>query len=195
MVSFVGAIFGSVYTDRWGRRPQLLVGTVLFVVIFVVITPLNAINLQPDATGALHSLQPSQAWAIIGLVFIFGFIFSTTYTPLQILYPVECLRFEGRAKGMGMYNLFAQIAGFYNTFVTGIAFTNIGWKYYFLFIFWNTLAVVFIYFFFVETRKRTLEELAEIFRSQFPVRTSLAKSQIVIRGDEIITHTVDKVVW
>jgi len=71
--------------------------------------------------------------------------------------------------------LFLDIAGFYNTFVTEIAFTGAGWKYYMLFIFWDTLEAVFIYFFFVETKKRTLEELGAIFRSPNPVRASLRK--------------------
>jgi hypothetical protein len=57
--------------------------------------------------------------------------------------------------------------------VTEIAFTKAGWKYYMLFICWDTLEAVFIYVFFVETKQRTLEELGAIFRSPNPVRASL----------------------
>lgn len=70
-----------------------------------------------------------------------------------------------------------------NTFVTGIAFTGAGWKYYFLFIFWDLFEFAFIYFFFVETKNRTLEELSEIFQAEKPVKFSLQK-----RSVEIITH-------
>jgi hypothetical protein len=40
---------------------------------------------------------------------------------------------------------------------------------------------------------RTLEELAEIFRAKYPVKTPFSKSKIVISGDEILIHEVDKV--
>ena len=86
-----------------------------------------------------------------------------------------------------MYNFWVNIASFYNTFVTGIAFTGAGWKYYFLFIFWDIFEFAFIYFFFVETKNRTLEELTEIFASPKPVQYSLKKAEVVIHGDDYVT--------
>jgi Na+/melibiose symporter-like transporter len=111
-------------------------------------------------------------------------VYSAGWTPLQALYPVEVLRYESRAKGMGFYNFWVNIAGFYNTFVTGIAFTGAGWKYYFLFIFWDVLEVALIYFLFVETKNRTLEELAEIFRAKNPVSFSLKKTEVAVIKDK-----------
>jgi MFS family permease len=136
VVSFAGAIFGAFYTDKWGRRPQLLVSTGMVVFIFSIVCALVATNLikGPDGnpvlddTGTPRIKSVPQAKAMIGFLFIFGFIISAGYTPLQQLYPVECLRYESRAKGMAFYNFFVNIAGFYNTFVTGIAFAGAGWK-------------------------------------------------------------------
>lgn len=53
---------------------------------------------------------------------------------MQGLYAVEVLRYESRAKGMALYTLVGNVAGFYNTFVTGIAFSRAGWKYYYLWV-------------------------------------------------------------
>ena len=137
VVSFAGAIFGAVYTDSWGRRPQLLVSTALLVGVFTIVCALVATNLQtgPDGkyiydekSGTPLIKRPGQARAVIAFVFICGFIYSTGYTPLQQLYPVECLRYESRAKGMAFYNFWVNVANFYNTFVTGIAFSKAGWK-------------------------------------------------------------------
>lgn len=136
VVSFAGAVFGAVYTDRWGRRPQLLVSTGCLVFIFAIVCALVATNLKKDAAGNPIYLKdhtpeiknPNQAKAVIAVIFIFGFVYSTGYTPLQQLYPVECLRYESRAKGMAFYNFFVNIANFYNTFVTGIAYSRAGWK-------------------------------------------------------------------
>jgi MFS family permease len=196
VVSFAGAVFGAVYTDKWGRRPQLLVSVAIIVVFFTLITALNATNLipntDPNVEGEFLAKSPSQAKAIIAIIFLFGFVFGAGFTPLQALYPVECLRYESRAKGMGFYNFWVNIAGFYNTFVTGIAFTGAGWKYYFLFIFWDIFEFAFIYFVFVETKNRTLEELSEIFTSKNRVKTSLKSTQIPIQSGKDTTAVSNK---
>ncbi|KAL5045697.1 hypothetical protein BDW71DRAFT_214973 [Aspergillus fruticulosus] len=187
IVQFTGAVFGALITDRVGRRPQLLVSTSIIVFLFVIITALNATNVQVAGDGGgVVAKSGVTARAQIAMIFIFGFVYSAGWTPNQAMYPVECLRYESRAKGMGMNNFFINIASFYNTFVTGIAFTQAGWKYYFLFIFWCTFEVLIIYFLFVETSKRTLEELTVIFQQKRPVQASLDKEEIFISGDEIV---------
>ncbi|KAE8858495.1 hypothetical protein PTNB29_07710 [Pyrenophora teres f. teres] len=202
VVSFSGAIFGAVYTDSWGRRPQLLVSTGLLVGVFAIVCALVATNLKTGPDGKPIYLddgrtpdikRPGQARAVIAFVFICGFIYSTGYTPLQQLYPVECLRYESRAKGMAFYNFWVNVANFYNTFVTGIAFSGAGWKYYFLFIFWDMFEFTIIYFFFVETRRRTLEEISEIFNAKKPVQHSLNKTRIIMHGNgRGVTEMLDK---
>jgi MFS family permease len=196
VVSFAGAVIGAVYTDKWGRRPQLLVSVGIIIVFFTLICALNATNLIPNTDPSVDAKflakSPSQAKAIIAIIFLFGFVFGAGFTPLQALYPVECLRYESRAKGMGMYNFWVNIAGFYNTFVTEIAFTGAGWKYYFLFIFWDIFEFAFIYFLFVETKNRTLEELSEIFNSKNRVKTSLGSTQLPIQSGEDATEVYTK---
>jgi MFS family permease len=184
VVSFGGAVVGAIFTDSWGRRRQLLVSTTGIVIIFCIITALNATNTYTTSDGTILAKSSASSKAEIAFIFIFGFVYSAGWTPLQALYPVEVLRYESRAKGMGFYNFWVNIAGFYNTFVTGIAFTGAGWKYYFLFIFWDVLEVALIYFLFVETKNRTLEELAEIFRAKNPVSFSLKKTEVAVIKDK-----------
>ena len=50
----------------------------------------------------------------------------------------------------------------------------------------------FIYFFFVETRRRTLEEISEIFNSRKPVKTSLNQTRIIMHGNRGVTEMLDK---
>ncbi|PYI16377.1 MFS lactose permease [Aspergillus japonicus CBS 114.51] len=184
VVSLIGAVSGALLTDRFGRRQQLLVSTSLVVVLFIIVTALNATNVVDGPDGVPTAKSGITARAQIAMIFIFGFVISAGWTPNQAMYPVECLRYESRAKGMGMNNFFVNIASFYNTFVTGIAFTRAGWKYYFLFIFWDTLEVIVIYFLFVETSKRTLEELTEIFQAKNPVKASLKRDEVLVSGGE-----------
>jgi hypothetical protein len=66
-------------------------------------------------------------------------------------------------------------------------------QYYFLFIFWDIFEFIFIYFFFIETRRRTLEEIGEIFKSRKPVKTSLSKTRIIMHGgNRGVTEMLDK---
>jgi len=188
VVSFIGAVTGAIFTDKWGRRPQLLVCTGIVVCLFAIVTGLNATNITV-IDGVQTAKNPIQARAEIAIIFIFGYVYAAGFTPLQALYPVEVLRYESRAKGMGMYNFWVNIAGFYNTFVTGIAFTGAGWKYYFLFIFWDMFEFAFIYFFFVETKNRTLEELTEIFKGKNRVKRSLEKTKVLHSSEGVTTVT------
>lgn len=106
IVQFTGAIFGALITDRVGRRPQLLVSTSIIVFLFVIITALNATNVQVAGEGGGVVAKSSvTARAQIAMIFIFGFVYSAGWTPNQAMYPVECLRYESRAKGMGMNNV------------------------------------------------------------------------------------------
>jgi MFS family permease len=108
VISFIMATIGAHFVDRLGRRPVLLIGTSLFVVWWTLITVLTAIYAKEDN----ENLSGSRA--TIAFIYVFGITYSFAYTPLQALYPVECLSYENRAKGMGMYNLIVNIASFFN---------------------------------------------------------------------------------
>ncbi|KAG9243159.1 hypothetical protein BJ878DRAFT_481358 [Calycina marina] len=174
LISLAGSWIGAAYVDKWGRRPVLLVSTSIIVLLFAIVTALNATNLQ-TLDGTLTAKSTVQANAQIAMVFLFSFVAAVGWTPMQGLYAVEALRYESRSKGMAVYTLWTKITGFYNTFVTSIAFTGVEWKYYFLFIFWDTFTLIYIYFLYVETKNRTLEEMTEIFTAPNPVKFSLQK--------------------
>ena len=50
-----------------------------------------------------------------------------------------------------------------NTYGISVGIGAIGWKLYLVYIVWIMIEMVIIYFFFVETAGKTLEELGEIF--------------------------------
>lgn len=173
VISWVMATIGARFTDRFGRRPVLLIATTLFIIEWSIVTALSA------KFGSKDNTNQHGSRAAIAFIYLFGITYSFAYTPLQALYPVECLPFETRAKGMGMYNLFVNIAAFFNTFAIPIALERVQWKVYFLYIAWDAFQLVFIYFFFIETKGRTLEEINEIFEAPYPKKKSLEKHILV----------------
>ena len=79
---------------------------------------------------------------------------------------------------MGVFQLTGGAAGFLNTFVAPIALKNIGYWFYVFFVFWDLFEFAIIYFFFVETKGRTLEELQEVFEAKNPRKASTATTRI-----------------
>ncbi|KAE8386606.1 hypothetical protein BDV23DRAFT_187109 [Aspergillus alliaceus] len=67
-----------------------------------------------------------------------------------------------RARGMGTFKLTAGGAGFIGTFAAPVALADIGYWFYVFFVFWGSFEFVFVYFFFAETKGRTLEELDDV---------------------------------
>jgi hypothetical protein len=82
-----------------------MVATSIAAGLFVIIMVLNAVNVVPDESGVPMAKSAITARAQIAMIFVFGFVYSCGWTGNQAMYPVECLRYENRAKGMGMYNV------------------------------------------------------------------------------------------
>lgn len=117
---------------------------------------------------------------------------------MQTLYSVECLENRTRAKGSGANFLFLNIAMVVNTYGIAVGIEAIGWRLYLVYIGWIVVEVSFpsgqatslvtdrcnqmivIFFFFVETAGKTLEELSEIFEAKNPVKKSLEKTRVTV---------------
>ena len=116
----------------------------------------------------------------------------TGFTPLQTLYAVECLENRTRAKGSGLNFLFLNIALMVNTYGISIGIAAIGWKLYLVYIVWICIELVVIYFFFVETAGKTLEELSAIFEAPNPRKESLKKVKVALNtNDGTVLHVED----
>jgi sugar porter (SP) family MFS transporter len=165
---FVGAVFGARMTDVIGRRPLLLYTIVFASVCFAIITGTSKLSI--DDPGNMAAANTTVAF-----IFIFGIVFSFGWTPLQSMYIAETLPTATRAKGTAIGNFASSAASTVIQYSSGPAFENIHYYFYVVFIFWDLFEAVFIYFFFPETKDRTLEELAEVFEAPNPVKKSLEK--------------------
>ncbi|KAH1754860.1 hypothetical protein KXX56_007787 [Aspergillus fumigatus] len=98
-----------------------------------------------------------------GFLFLFNTFFGLAWVGGPFLYSAEIAPLRCRAQA----NAFASAGNWLFCFVVVMiippAFQNIGWKTYIIFAILNACFVPIIYFFLVETRKRSLEELDVIF--------------------------------
>ena len=118
--SMMGAIYGAYMLDKLGRRTMLLWSLVGCLVSYCLLTAFTAESYKHSDLG----------YGVIVAIYIFGIFFAWGFTPLQTLYPVECLENRTRAKGSGLNFLFLNVAMVVNTYGISVGIEKIGWKLY-----------------------------------------------------------------
>jgi len=183
-VSAFGAICGVSLADKMPRRPVLIWGTLICALMLGIN---GALSWKWAHNASLGITDLSVGKGAVAAYFFFGLIYGFTYSPLQALYPVECLQNTSRAKGMSMYFVVVGVMLFINLYCTPIALQNISYNYVFIFVGWDTIESVLWFFFCVETMGRTLEELEEIFSTPWPPRAGQRLHKIAEREDGAVT--------
>ncbi|KAF8968145.1 general substrate transporter [Flammula alnicola] len=151
--NFIIAVGSAMLVDIAGRRPLFIVSNSGMLATFSAWTITNALY---NAMGNV-----SAAKATIPLIFLFYFFYDLAYTPILIAYALEILPFRVRAKGFANLTMMATIA--FNQFINPWALAAISWWYYVVYCGWLILELLFVIFFIVETKGRTLEETAALF--------------------------------
>ncbi|KAI1947545.1 hypothetical protein LOZ57_003274 [Ophidiomyces ophidiicola] len=114
-----------------------------------------------------------------GIFFIFLYLaFQGTFCDTTMyLYVSEIFPTEIRPIGMG-FSLFGQFASTIILLQTApIGFAHVGWKYYLVVIIWSVLFIPVIYFFFPETARLSLEEIAKNFGEEVAVDVTAATEE------------------
>jgi MFS family permease len=153
--NFAAALSAAFLVDRLGRRTLFLWSSTGMLVSYIVWTACSAVN---SDTGS----KPAGIVVVVCL-FVYYFHYDIAWTPLLFGYPTEIFPFSIRGKGIAV-ELFAVygslvIAAFCNP----IGMENIGWKYYIVFCCLLAVFLPIVYFFFPETKGRSLEEISIIF--------------------------------
>jgi sugar porter (SP) family MFS transporter len=141
--------------ERVGRRTLFLVGTVGQCLSMV----LTFACLIPGTPSAARG-------AAVGL-FTFIAFFGATWLPLPWLYPAEVNPIKTRAKANAVSTCINWLFNFAIVMITPVMIDNIGWATYLVFAVINACFFPVIYFFFPETKKRSLEEIDIIFAKGF----------------------------
>ncbi|KAH8161056.1 hypothetical protein CIB48_g7190 [Xylaria polymorpha] len=186
--SLIAAVYGATCLDKLGRRPMMLWGLAGSCVFYILLTAFTA-------ETAHH---PNLSYGTIVSIYLFGISFAWGFTPLQTLYAVECLGNRTRAKGSGLNYLFLNIAIIVNTYGISVGIKVIGWRLYvrtnpnIVYIGWIVIEMILIYFFFVETAGKTLEELSEIFEAPNPRKFSTRKVKLEVTSTGEVVGISDK---
>ncbi|KAJ5107836.1 Major facilitator superfamily domain general substrate transporter [Penicillium angulare] len=151
------AAFIPIYIiEKVGRRPLMLFGAAGMSLSMAVLAGTNY---------RLTHLKDSQAG--IGqavFLFVFNTFFAIGWLGMTWLYPAEIVPLRIRAPTNALSTSANWIFNFMVVMITPVAFDSIGYKTYIIFAVINAFMFPVVYFFFPETRRRSLEEMDAIFK-------------------------------
>lgn len=160
--------------ERVGRRALFLWGTIgqclAMVITFATLIPsgINQTETSPEAKQAAKG-------GVFGL-FMFIIVFGATWLPLPWLYPAEVNPMKTRGKANAISTCTNWLFNFVVVMVTPIMISNIGWATYLVFAIINACFIPVIFFFYPETRGRSLEEIDIVFAKGFVEKMSYVKA-------------------
>ncbi|KAJ5730823.1 uncharacterized protein N7483_005331 [Penicillium malachiteum] len=145
----------GLYADKIGRRPIFLISTTGMILSYCLVMGFTA--------GFRETGKSSLGVAAIPFLFLlFGF-YDFAWTTMNYSYVAEIMPFGLRAKGLAIYLCVQQMGNTFNQFVNPIALDAISWMYYGVYIGVDVVLLIFIYFFFPETKELSIEEVAIVF--------------------------------
>jgi sugar porter (SP) family MFS transporter len=152
-------IGAALTVDKFGRRPLFLISVCGMVASFVLWTITGAVY---DNSGGTNS---GAGYTQLVFIWIFGIFYDIGFSGLLVAYALEVLPFHLRAKGMMIMNITVQAILALGNQTNKIAWDNLPnhWNFMLFYTLWDTVEAVFVYFFYVETKGPTLEEIARIF--------------------------------
>jgi hypothetical protein len=155
-LSIIYCTIGLGLLDRVGRIKPL---------IFSAIGQAGALVVNAALSQHFSLQNQNQLRAMVAM----NFVFSLFYTPLGIIswvYPAEIFPVEIRNQGNALTTFTNWTVNLVFSQFSPTALSNIGFRYFYVFFVFNLIAAVSYYFFFPETKGRTLEQMDELFGDQ-----------------------------
>ncbi|CRG91075.1 hypothetical protein PISL3812_08123 [Talaromyces islandicus] len=140
-----------------GRRRLFLFSTIGMLISFVTWTILSAINQEQNFQHG------SLGVGVVAMIFVYQFFYNAGLNGPPWVYVTEVLPTHLRAKGTNIMQIASTCTLIFNGYANPVAMETINWRYYIVYCCVTAAEIVIVYFFFPETKSRSLEEVAVIF--------------------------------
>jgi MFS family permease len=137
-----------------GRRILFLSAGIGMLVSFTVWTACSAVYTK--------TRNASAGRAVLAMIFLFYGVAGLAWPGLTVSCNVEFLPYKIRANGLTLYFCFIALSDVFNQYVNPIGIQRLGWTFHFVYIAILVIKCLTIYFYFVETKSPTLEEIAQL---------------------------------
>ncbi|KAL0256767.1 hypothetical protein SLS55_009164 [Diplodia seriata] len=161
-MAVIGQIL-SLFTlsDFWPRKRTVITGHTVLAACLGILTALS--KFYPD------SHNPDGSRAGVALIFLYAFFYSYFFNTVNWVLVAEIFPLHLRARGNGFAVFTQAVTAIWLTYCASIAFDNISWKFYFVFIACNIFAATAYWLFLPETNQMTLEQVAAAFGDEVAV--------------------------
>ncbi|KAJ5621824.1 hypothetical protein N7528_005056 [Penicillium herquei] len=155
-----GCTFGGLYVvENFGRRKSLIFGALWMFVMFMIFASLGHFVLdRADPTNT-----PGAGKGMIVVACLFIAVYAMTWGPMIWTIVAELFPSKYRAKGMALSTSANWIWNFLISFFTSFITADIDFAYGYVFAGCMFVAAFVIYFFVIEGRGRTLEEVDHMY--------------------------------
>lgn len=153
---FLAALIPIFIIEKVGRRRLMLFGAAGMSISMAVLAGTNY------RVSELDDTQAGIGQAVF--LFVFNTFFAIGWLGMTWLYPAEIVPLRIRAPTNALATSANWIFNFMVVMITPVAFGNIGYQTYIIFAVINAFIFPCVYFFFPETRLRSLEEMDDIFK-------------------------------
>ncbi|KAJ5601939.1 hypothetical protein N7510_011473 [Penicillium lagena] len=174
IINVVFTLPAILFLDRLGRRPALI-GGAFFMMIWLYATAgvmaqyghyvPGGFDGSSAVTWTMDSTNTKAKAAVIAFTYLLVATYSFTWAPISWCYPSEIYPIRLRGKAVSIATSANWALGFSNSYFTPPAFQNIQWRTFIIFGTFNVVACIHAFFFFPETKKKSLEDIDELFAS------------------------------
>ncbi|KAJ7224848.1 general substrate transporter [Mycena haematopus] len=161
-------IFIFFFLDRIGRKPPLYFGAIGMAISLAVEAAINAKWGGVDSTN-----HPAQTAGVAFIIIFSALFFSVSYGPVSWVYQSEIFPMRVRAIGTSVCTCANWASNVLISQVSPIGMARLQYRFYILFVVTNIANALIVFFFFPETKGKTLEEMDEVF------------------GDQVIPHALE----
>lgn len=156
--SLVIAVAGTFLANALGRKSLAIISTIGCMIFLFLIGVLTKYYGTSTNTSAIY--------ANVAMIFLAQGSYSFGWTPLAVMYPPEILNYSIRSIGMSWFIAWQDAILLIPIFAFPIAMERIGWITYMLNGAFDFFAVFVVYFYWVETRNLSLEEVSGLFEEE-----------------------------
>ncbi|KAK9353579.1 general substrate transporter [Lipomyces doorenjongii] len=190
-IMFIVATIPTIlWTDSWGRRSSLLVGSLTIAFWLYVMggvlarygEPTQAQNLPYTWTIVGH---PAARHTVQASAYLASAAFAMSWGPIEWVYPPEIMPMRIRTKAVSLSTATNWTTSFTVSLVVPLLYRKIAWRLFIIYGSLNVASFFYVLFFVPETKQRTLEEMDEIFEHGEPIWRSFRGIRYTGRLDQL----------
>ncbi|KAI8137993.1 general substrate transporter [Fennellomyces sp. T-0311] len=158
---WLSAVVAMFFVERYGRRNLMFVGLVGMMASMAVLGGCLSAGWY-DEFGAIV-LPEVEGYVATVTLFTFNTFFAIGFLGMTWLYPAEINPLRTRVQANALSTCSNWLSNYVIVMITPPAIANIGYGIYIIFAIFNFLFIPIVYFFYPETKGRSLEELDVLF--------------------------------